>query len=504
VIVAFLSQLWVQRLGWTLVHFLWQGTVVAILYAALRGLLGRSLSAQGRYVLACLSLVAMTVAPLLTFLLIPKSGGSAVPAVSWDISAAGSQQLLSSVVAAWLLGVVAFSVRLFGGWRFTARLRSVSHPAPAEWQQTLERTAASGDVLTYARALAKLESQRSPRLRPALAANGGALVNRVRRLIQPSQPITNNLPGPGAAWAMSLLWLVGVGVATIHAAQTPVSRVVNIPPVVRPAQTSPVLNAFLYDPFLPAPQAAAKTPAAGTEEKKTRLEGRVISQSGEAVPRATVYLLGGQRYSQTSDDAGRFVFDDVTPGRYTLQVTRIGFLTGAYGAPWAGALPPAFTLEAGQTLKDMVIRLTPQSVIAGRVTNQDGDPAEGATVGVLKVSYVRGRKSLDLWGKTAQTDDEGSFRIAGLTPGRYYISVQPQPTREAPNAPSPPTTADISTLYPSALDVAGAAPLEVAPGARLDRIDIRLRRWRPPCGRTPASTGAPKSPLPVRISRAWL
>ena len=140
-IVAFLSQLWVQRLGWTLVHFLWQGTVVAILYAALRGLLGRSLSAQGRYVLACLALVAMTIAPLLTFLLIPKADGSAVPVVSWDVSATGWQRLLASVVAAWLLGVVAFSIRLFGGWRFTARLRSVSHPAPPEWQQTLERIA---------------------------------------------------------------------------------------------------------------------------------------------------------------------------------------------------------------------------------------------------------------------------------------------------------------------------------------------------------------------------
>ena len=33
-------------------------------------------------------------------------------------------------------------------------------------------------------------------------------------------------------------------------------------------------------------------------------------------------------------------------------------------------------------------------------------------------------------------------------------------------------------MYPSALDVASAAPLEVAPGAVLDRIDIRLRRER--------------------------
>ena len=30
------SQPWVERLGWTLVHFLWQGAAIAALYAAAR------------------------------------------------------------------------------------------------------------------------------------------------------------------------------------------------------------------------------------------------------------------------------------------------------------------------------------------------------------------------------------------------------------------------------------------------------------------------------------
>ncbi len=67
-----LSQFWVQRLGWTLLHFLWQGTAITVVYAILRRLLARSLSAQGRYVLACAALMAMATAPPLTFLLIPN------------------------------------------------------------------------------------------------------------------------------------------------------------------------------------------------------------------------------------------------------------------------------------------------------------------------------------------------------------------------------------------------------------------------------------------------
>ncbi len=133
-----LSQIWVQKLGWTLLHFLWQGTAIAVAYAVFRRVLARSLSAQGRYVLSCSALAAMAAAPPLTFVLIPNMPGSS----AWTISAAESQRLLPAVVALWMLGVLAFSIRLVGGWRFASHLRSSSHPAPLEWQRHLERVAA--------------------------------------------------------------------------------------------------------------------------------------------------------------------------------------------------------------------------------------------------------------------------------------------------------------------------------------------------------------------------
>ena len=75
-IALFLSQFWVQRLGWTLLHFLWQGSMIVIVYAILRRVLARSIGAQGRYVLACMALAAMAVAPPLTFLVITNTRGS--------------------------------------------------------------------------------------------------------------------------------------------------------------------------------------------------------------------------------------------------------------------------------------------------------------------------------------------------------------------------------------------------------------------------------------------
>jgi len=53
------QQPWVIRAGWTLLHFLWQGSATAILLAAARGLAGRRGSARGRYALSCAALAVM-------------------------------------------------------------------------------------------------------------------------------------------------------------------------------------------------------------------------------------------------------------------------------------------------------------------------------------------------------------------------------------------------------------------------------------------------------------
>lgn len=60
------AQPWVARLGWTLVHFLWQGLLIAAVYAAARrGIAGR-VSPNTRYMLACAALGAMLATPLAT------------------------------------------------------------------------------------------------------------------------------------------------------------------------------------------------------------------------------------------------------------------------------------------------------------------------------------------------------------------------------------------------------------------------------------------------------
>src|SRR5687767_12761158 len=55
-----------QTLGWTLLHFVWQGALVALLYAGVSLTLRRS-TANARYTFACLSLLLMLALPVATF-----------------------------------------------------------------------------------------------------------------------------------------------------------------------------------------------------------------------------------------------------------------------------------------------------------------------------------------------------------------------------------------------------------------------------------------------------
>jgi beta-lactamase regulating signal transducer with metallopeptidase domain len=72
----------------------------------------------------------------------------------------------------------------------------------------------TGDRVRYARALADLETFRAAHAQPALAANGGDLLARIRRLVDPSTSSTAR-PGLGAAIAMAILVFVGVAAATV-------------------------------------------------------------------------------------------------------------------------------------------------------------------------------------------------------------------------------------------------------------------------------------------------
>jgi beta-lactamase regulating signal transducer with metallopeptidase domain len=326
---------WVEAIGWTLLHSLWQGAGVAMALAVVLGVLRRA-PAQARYLAACAAMMLMVALPVATLLRSgdihpsPRLDHAAIakPAVvakmtpigldlavrpgmarSWIVDRI--EPVLPVAVALWLAGVGGFSLRLLGGWiqarrwardhtrllvdswpdrldRLKLRLgvrRAVAllessrvevpmvvgwvRPAilvpvaalsgltvpeleailahelahirrhdylvnviqcavevvmfyhPATWwvSSAIRReresccddlaVAACRDRVTYARALAAMEGLRVPVFSPSPAANGGILLARVRRILEPQEESMNPvrmLAGLAVVLAAAPLW----------------------------------------------------------------------------------------------------------------------------------------------------------------------------------------------------------------------------------------------------------------------------------------------------------
>lgn len=175
------SQPFFQTMGWTLLHFIWQGALAAALFAGLNVLL-RPFSSNTRYATACATMLLMLVLPLATFYIISTSSKSAasdggahtqsstalagtetaasladremnahaevdpdalIPpaAVSSNNRAEDSfSSMLPWLVLTWLMGTLLLSLRFLGGWVAIQRLRlsridTLNH----EWQETIVR-----------------------------------------------------------------------------------------------------------------------------------------------------------------------------------------------------------------------------------------------------------------------------------------------------------------------------------------------------------------------------
>jgi len=214
------------------------------------------------------------------------------------------------------------------------------------------------------------------------------------------------------------------------------------------------------------------------DAKPGSLEGIVLnSVTSEPVKKAVVTLLGGPATKNitraSTDAAGHFRFEDLTPGSYTVSAGGDGFVQSFRGK---GVLRPV-TVADGQQVQGVSIKLLPLATVTGHVVDDDGDPVIRANVTALRYQYVQGRRQLTTVG-AGNTDDRGQFEIANLSPGRYYFSAtaRSMPLNLPPRTRwTHPEEVFPVTYYPSALDAIQATPTDVSAGARLN-IDFRLKK----------------------------
>jgi Carboxypeptidase regulatory-like domain len=232
-------------------------------------------------------------------------------------------------------------------------------------------------------------------------------------------------------------------------------------------------------------QATPQSPAAATSPAKQNatVSGTVLRlDTGEPLKKARVGLQnhsnGETSFFELSDEQGHFVFDNVPPGPYDLQVSRNGFVDAQYGQKKPGALGAILTLTPGQRVTDLVFKLWHAAAISGHVYDEDGQPIAKAEVIVYRASHRAGKEQRASDDQIS-TNDLGEYRVFDLAPGRYYLAVnyrifdyRGRISREEQERFNP---GYLPTYYPNTSDPGKAEPISVGPGDDVRSIDFLLR-----------------------------
>ncbi len=245
-----------------------------------------------------------------------------------------------------------------------------------------------------------------------------------------------------------------------------------------------LLFAVLFLPCFTSAQGSKSLSVIKRDECK--ISGMVIKLAGsEPLKNARVRLLSqddrAESHSLITDAGGRFELKGIDPGRYRLVVHRDGFVTQAYGQKKPDDPGAILTLHAKQELRDLLFRLIPSAVIAGRVINDDGDPLPWVQVSALREVYAGGKKTL-FPETTVPTNDLGEYRLFGLLPGRYFVRAEYKPDEritgrgEVEGRDDDEPRGYVPMYYPSSTEPARAITVAVKAGEEIPALEVLLRR----------------------------
>ena len=176
-------------------------------------------------------------------------------------------------------------------------------------------------------------------------------------------------------------------------------------------------------PQLPAPSRDATGPK-GTASVRGKV---VAADTGRALRRVQVSLSSpdfSEARSMSTTAQGTFEFKELPAGRYTLTATRSGFIRLQFGQRRPGEPGRPIKLEDGQRVDSADFALPRTGSIAGRITDELGDPLADVSIFPAQWKYFRGKRRLVPvagGGPFNRTDDTGQFRITGLEPGDYVV-----------------------------------------------------------------------------------
>jgi hypothetical protein len=156
---------------------------------------------------------------------------------------------------------------------------------------------------------------------------------------------------------------------------------------------------------------------------KTKIS--IITVSDELVPFSIGSTSGRSvLQSMTTAEDGKFMFQDVPEGKYSLVAESKGFYRQFLDAH--EGFYTAVIVGPQKDSENLVFKLHPEGAIFGRVTDESGDPVRDGSVMLFRKGVESGDLEIHMRSQVA-LDDQGMFSFPHLQEGTFFVAVNARP-----------------------------------------------------------------------------
>jgi hypothetical protein len=232
------------------------------------------------------------------------------------------------------------------------------------------------------------------------------------------------------------------------------------------------------------PTAASSQTQTQKKTPPSSVSGR-ITIHGKGAPGIIVGMRNSDSSTQpapalkaTTDQEGNYRITDLPAGNYQVSPMAPAFVVSDLVGP--GVRGKTLLLAEGEDVQGIDFSVVRGGVIAGKVTDVDGRPLieERLTIVPENQANPQGRRFPQVVPRVFQTDDRGIYRIYGIPPGQYKISVGVGSEEFSSNVRLG-RVAYPRTFYPDATEPDEAKVIEVSEGTEATNIDITVGRSLP-------------------------
>lgn len=237
--------------------------------------------------------------------------------------------------------------------------------------------------------------------------------------------------------------------------------------------TSTLLLLVLYS-FSASAQTPNKAPTASISGRVT-INGKGVAGITVVASTSSSILDNRTAAKTTTDDDGKYQLSGLAAGQLRVMPVAKAFVVGSgtdYQQPGQ-----SITVADGETIDKIDFALVRGGVITGRITDTDGRPVIGEHVNVVARSVPdTGRPATMFDGSQNKTDDRGIYRIYGLSPGNYKVSIGQDAAAGGVAIMGMGGSQYTRTFFPGVAEEAKATIVEINEGTEVSNIDIVARK----------------------------